>query len=163
MPAETAGPAVHVDALRWVDGQPRLETRTAAGTAAAARLVRSLDADPAVSDAQVRTRYQLTPTGTTGLPARRLLATDPYLRYAYHLSTVDAYAAWPTTRGAGVKVAVLDSGVDDTQPDLVGACSRSATSRPSPTPSSSTTAPRSPPSSPAPTATGWAPRASPRT
>lgn len=120
VPATTAGPAVHVDALRWVDGQPQLETRTAAGAAAAARLVRTLDADPDVSDAQVRTEYRLTPTGTTGLPARRLLATDPYLRYAYHLTSVDAYAAWPTTKGGGVKVAVLDSGVDGTQPDLVG-------------------------------------------
>ncbi|MEZ0494540.1 S8 family serine peptidase [Kineococcus sp. TBRC 1896] len=114
------GATVHVDALRWVDGQPRLETRTATGTASAARLVRALDADPALSDAQVRTTYRMTPTGSAALPARRLLATDPYLRYAYHLTAVDAYAAWPTTKGAGVKVAVLDSGVDPTQPDLVG-------------------------------------------
>jgi subtilisin family serine protease len=119
-PATSPARTLHVDALRWVGGRPQVETRTATGQAAAARLVRTLDADPAVSDAQVRTTYQLTPTGSTGLPTRRLLATDPYLRYAYHLTAVDAYAAWSTTRGAGTKVAVLDSGVDGTQPDLVG-------------------------------------------
>ncbi|PRY13911.1 S8 family serine peptidase [Kineococcus rhizosphaerae] len=120
----TPGPApVQVDALRWVDGQPRLETRTAPGPAAAARLVTALERDPAVSDAQPRTTYAVTPPTTAPgtAPLRRaLLGTDPYLRYAYHLTSVDAYAAWTVTRGAGVKVAVLDTGVDATQPDLAG-------------------------------------------
>ncbi|WP_432561433.1 S8 family serine peptidase [Kineococcus sp. SYSU DK003] len=114
------GGVVHVDALRWVDGAPQLETRTATSTAAATRLLRTLQADPQVTSAQTRTRYQLTPTQSRPLTGRGLLTTDPFLRQAYQLTSVDAYGAWTTTRGAGVTVAVLDSGVDATQPELAG-------------------------------------------
>lgn len=111
---------VHVDALRWVDGTPQVITRTATGSAAAARLVRTLQADPAVTAASTRTSYDLAPTTGTALPDRALLTTDPYLKYAYYLTSIDAYGAWATTKGAGTTVAVLDSGVDASQPDLVG-------------------------------------------
>ncbi|WP_432541932.1 S8 family serine peptidase [Kineococcus sp. SYSU DK002] len=122
-PAPTAatGASVPVDALRWVEGQPVLETRTAPDAAAATRLAATLEAAPDISDAQPRTTYALSPdTGAAPLGGRRLLTTDPYLKYAYHLGAVDAYGAWDLARGAGVTVAVLDSGVDPRQPDLVG-------------------------------------------
>ncbi|WP_432513864.1 S8 family serine peptidase [Kineococcus sp. SYSU DK001] len=116
-----AGTTVQVDALRWVDGRPVLETRTATDAASAARLAARLEAAPDISDAQPRTTYALTPSADAArLSGRRLLTTDPYLKYAYHLNAVDAYGAWAVTQGAGVTVAVLDSGVDPRQPDLVG-------------------------------------------
>jgi len=36
---------------------------------------------------------------------------DPLLRFQWHLAAIQAQAAWPVTRGAGVTVAVLDTGV----------------------------------------------------
>lgn len=43
---------------------------------------------------------------------------DPYYGSQWHLPKIDAAGAWQYTRGAGVTIAILDSGVDATHPDL---------------------------------------------
>lgn len=47
-----------------------------------------------------------------------LAVNDPYIGSAWHLSKVGAATAWDSTRGAGVTVAILDSGIDSSHPDL---------------------------------------------
>lgn len=47
------------------------------------------------------------------------VANDPYLGSQWHLAKVNATTAWNTTQGAGVTIAILDSGVDASAADLI--------------------------------------------
>lgn len=47
-----------------------------------------------------------------------LTPNDPYFGSQWHATKVGAPAAWDLAQGAGVKVAILDTGVDGTHPDL---------------------------------------------
>lgn len=60
--------------------------------------------------------------GGSALTAAALAAPtgDPYLAQQWGLTQVKAPAAWGVTRGAGALVAIVDSGVDRTHPELSG-------------------------------------------
>ena len=47
-----------------------------------------------------------------------LITNDPYMGSAWHLPVISAPTAWDQSQGRGVIVAILDSGVDSTHPDL---------------------------------------------
>lgn len=71
------------------------------------RVVEQLKRHPALKFVELDRRVKST-----------LAVTDPYLGSAWHLAKIGADAAWDTTQGAGVTIAILDSGVDAAHPDL---------------------------------------------
>ncbi|SNY65729.1 S8 family peptidase [Paractinoplanes atraurantiacus] len=89
------------------DGRPVVKVRTATDKAAAAELVKQAQkADNALGvevDAPVEA-----------------LADDPYKSMQWDLPKINTSAAQATSTGAGVVVAVIDSGVDAAHPDLAG-------------------------------------------
>lgn len=58
--------------------------------------------------------------GVLGRPAAMPVLTDSVRDDQWQLKELDARDAWRTSTGAGVTVAVVDSGVDGSHPDLTG-------------------------------------------
>src|SRR5687768_9895831 len=50
--------------------------------------------------------------------APELVPNDPYYGSAWHLPKIGASSAWDSSQGAGITIAILDSGVDSAHPDL---------------------------------------------
>ncbi len=92
---------------------------TTAAPAAGADLAAHASAVVKSAPTAARPATDISPSG--GLP--RLLSTVRGERLGasqWGLTAVGAEGAWGVTRGSGVIVAVLDSGVDDAHPDLAG-------------------------------------------
>lgn len=46
------------------------------------------------------------------------VANDPYAGSSWHIGKIGANTAWDTSEGSGIVIAILDSGVDSSHPDL---------------------------------------------
>ena len=90
------------------DGEPTIRKLRADSSADAAALAEHLDAEP----------------GVVAAPTSRLRSfgvnTEPMAAQQWNLEMVGGPAAWDTTQGAGVTVAVIDTGVNGTHGDLAG-------------------------------------------
>jgi hypothetical protein len=71
----------------------------------------------AVTDALRKNRH-LKYAELDGVVVPALYPNDPLYSEAWHLPKIGAPAAWDYTQGAGVTIAILDSGVDTAHPDL---------------------------------------------
>ncbi|MFG1603611.1 S8 family serine peptidase [Actinoplanes sp. NPDC049265] len=84
-------------------GRPTFTTRTATSRAEAERLIRASGTGTAEVDQPIRA-----------------LDADTYQSLLWALPKIKATDAWPTSTGSGVTVAVLDTGVSASHPDLAG-------------------------------------------
>jgi subtilisin family serine protease len=90
-------------------GSPTVTKLRADSPAEAAELVASLDAQPGFVAAP-----------TTRLRAFEAVNPEPLAPSQWNLPMVGATDAWTVSQGAGVIVAVIDTGVDGAHPDLAG-------------------------------------------
>jgi type VII secretion-associated serine protease mycosin len=104
--APTRG-AVHLVTVREVDGRPVVSTLAAPDLAQARQAVTAATADPQVLDISLASTV-------------RIMADDPYRGAQWGLTRLAAEQTWQHQRGNGVRVAVIDTGVDAGHPDLAG-------------------------------------------
>ncbi|MFI5934672.1 S8 family peptidase [Actinoplanes sp. NPDC051494] len=114
LPAEVSGrqPARVVSTTLDATGRPVISTRTATDRTTAARYLRDARRAPRTVAVELDTRAH-----AAAVPA----GTDPYRADQWDFATIGVTRAWEHSTGAGVIVAVIDTGVDATHPDLAGA------------------------------------------
>ena len=88
-------------------GQSNLHLVELSGNASEKSVIEKLAHHPHLKFAELDRRVRST-----------FVPNDPYLGSEWHLAKVGTSAAWDTTQGAGIIIAILDSGVDGTHPDL---------------------------------------------
>ncbi|HEV7609455.1 MAG TPA: S8 family serine peptidase [Steroidobacteraceae bacterium] len=81
-------------------------------------MIERLKADKRVLIVQPLNEFES--ASTVGLPAPAADAADPYARLQSNVSALDVVEAHRLSRGAGIRVAIIDTGVDTGHPDLVG-------------------------------------------
>ncbi|WP_248293806.1 S8 family serine peptidase [Actinoplanes sp. TBRC 11911] len=93
------------------NGAPVITARTATDTTSAADLITAAQRAPQAVGVELDT-----PVRVADAPA----GDDPLRAQQWDLARMSAPQAWTRSTGAGVTVAVVDTGVDSTHPDLAG-------------------------------------------
>jgi thermitase len=88
-------------------GQSNLHVVHLPGTGNEADVVARLARHPLIKYAELDRRVHST-----------MAVNDPYIGSEWHIGKIGADQAWTTSQGAGVTIAILDSGIDVTHPDL---------------------------------------------
>lgn len=99
--------AVHGGKGRKI-GQSKVHIVDLPANASEVDIVAMLSKDPNIKFAELDQRIESSYT-----------TNDAYIGYEWHIPKVGINLAWDYTMGAGVTIAILDSGVDMTHPDLV--------------------------------------------
>lgn len=124
----------------WAKGRILVETRAGLHDTELSKILSRHGGRSARRMHKTQVHVVTLPTGTDERVAAELLRRDPqiksaeidkliapdqvgndvYYASAWHLPNIQAPSAWDTSLGAGVTIAILDSGVDGTHPDLQG-------------------------------------------
>ncbi|BEL12332.1 hypothetical protein Q0Z83_105230 [Actinoplanes sichuanensis] len=106
-----AQPARVVSTTLDEDGRPVVTVKEATDKASAAKLVQ----DAQKADGAVSVEMDA-PVHALGVPS----GSDPYRSQQWDFTKIRVADAWQKSTGSGVVVAVIDTGVDSTHPDLKG-------------------------------------------
>ncbi len=123
---ETALPVEAVDvtqtdeSLRSTRNEVSVITDDGSGTPTVTKLRADNAADAAELAAELNAEPGLVAAPTTRLRAFGAVNPEPLAAQQWNLAMVAAPDAWTRSKGAGVVVAVVDTGVDATHPDLAG-------------------------------------------
>ena len=112
------GERVRVAALMNRDGKPEIVIRKAKGPRHAERRIAAIQADPELIAVDVDARMSINADPN---PERvKSQANDARFGELWGMSLLQAEQAWAMSVGSGVVVAVVDSGVEASHPDLQG-------------------------------------------
>lgn len=133
-------PASAAETGFWAKGRILVETRAGLHDTELSKILSRHGGSSARRMHKTQVHVVTLPTGTDERVAAELLRRDPHIKSAeidkliapdqvgndvyyasaWHLPKIQAPSAWDTSLGAGVTIAILDSGVDGTHPDLQG-------------------------------------------